>query len=218
MQKINSDEDAVQWILDSEDEDDEVKTWSARLVDLQKIVNASEEKQELLLRSLVNTIRDGVIIYCSYHHTVEIVEKLLNKHKIQYKVISGKIGAKKRKEFKEWFIDDTKNKVMIITAAGSQSLNLQATNNFIFYDIPFSIGAYAQAMGRIVRIFSEHTEFNIYYIVVKESIDQYKYDYVSANRDLLSKIYNNEGVHKGALPSFNTEILKKLRKKLLWKT
>jgi SNF2 family DNA or RNA helicase len=44
----------------------------------------------------------------------------------------------------------------MITMAGSESLNLQAAEHFVFVDLPWSQGDYTQLIGRMIRIGSQH--------------------------------------------------------------
>lgn len=46
--------------------------------------------------------------------------------------------------------------VVLITNAGSESVNLQAAEHFVFFDLPWSYGDYLQLIGRMIRIGSSH--------------------------------------------------------------
>ena len=73
-------------------------------------------------------------------------------------VISGDVTkASARKAAQDKFQDPNSNiKVIIITDAGSESINLQAAAAMIFFDTPWSWGRYVQLLGRMIRIGSPH--------------------------------------------------------------
>ena len=115
--------------------------------------------------------------------------------------------------------EDPENKALIVTIAGGQSLNLQATRNIIFYNIPFGIGYFVQVMGRIVREFSMFSTCYVHFVALEDTIDQYKYDYIKMHQgdfDLIFKNKVSENIKK-KFDGFNAYILQRLRKQLLWK-
>ena len=214
---------AVSGVLDlynerkiNENGDKEDKTFSARMVDAQYVLNNSQSKKDALLRTLAKTINNGVLIYGSYYNTVDALRYLLSSLNISYDEISGATSDKKCKEVMDWFNFNPEGKVVILTAAGSQSINLQSTNNFIFYDLPWTPGEYIQAIGRIIRIGSKYTKFNIHIILAKDTLDEYKYEYLGSNEETLRYIQGNPNMFSSEIKNPNSEILKKLRKSMLW--
>lgn len=72
--------------------------------------------------------------------------------------ITGKEhDPKKRRKSAEIFqkVDSGVN-VILITNAGSESINLQSAEHFVFFDLPWSYGDYLQLIGRMIRIGSMH--------------------------------------------------------------
>lgn len=214
---------AVSGVLDlynerkiNEEGDKEDKTFSARMVDAQYVLDNSYAKKEALLKVLMKTINNGALVYCSYYNTVDAIEYLLSSVNIPFKEISGTTSDKKCAEVMDWFNSDPEGKVVILTAAGSQSINLQSTDNFIFYDLPWTAGAYIQAIGRIIRIGSKYDEFNVYIVLAKDTLDEYKYEYLGSNEETLRYIQGNPNMFSSEIKNPNSEILKKLRKSMLW--
>lgn len=196
-----------------------VKSYSARMVDLQKVVNDDPNKKAAYLQYLKEHLEQGVLTYCAFHETVGTVESVLSDCKgIEVRKITGKIDEEERKENKEWFCSNPKNKVLIITRAGGQSLNLQATPNMVFYDIPFGAGQATQIFGRVVREYSTFKKFCIAFLAVEDTIDQYKYDMLAANKELFMKVLNNSVMPKSnVLQTYNKAIIDRLRRSLLWR-
>jgi len=196
-----------------------VKSYSARMVDLQYVVNDDPNKKNAYLGYLKEHIEQGVLTFCAFHETVGVVESVLSDCKgIEVRTITGKQDEEERRENKEWFCANPRNKVLIITRAGGQSLNLQATPNMIFYDIPFGAGQATQIFGRVVREYSSFKSFSIAFLAVEDTIDQYKYDMLAANKELFMKVLSNSVMPKSQiLQTYNKAIIDRLRRSLLWK-
>ena len=196
-----------------------VKAHSARLVDLQYVVNRDEGKKQAFVNYMKDYVEQGVLVFCAFHDTVDIVSGILGECKgIEFLKITGLENDVKRKEAKEWFCSCPKNKVLIISKAGGQSLNLQATSNVLFFDIPFGAGSATQVFGRVVREYSEFKSFKIAFLVTKGTVDEYKYDLLSSNKELFMKIFRNEVMPESAkLGSYNKQVINSLKRDLLWK-
>ena len=116
----------------------------------------------------------------------------------------------------EWFNSKPENKAMILTAAGSQSVNLQSTNNMIAYNLPYTPGGFLQLLGRMIRLGSKYDEFFVYIPIVNDTSDVYKYEYLSSSQEILAYIQGNHSLFEGTVESCNSFVLKELRKSLMW--
>lgn len=175
-------------------EDSDARSWSRRLHDLQRFVDRAygddgglkalaeryhltgiSTKETALLSTLRMTQDRGysTIIYADYTDTIDRLETLLS-NKIEGRVwkITGSIDIRDREKIE----DEIQPKdVVLITSAGTESINLQKCNCIIFYDISFSVKTNIQTIGRICR---RDTTFPYQYIltlVMKGTIDEYKY-------------------------------------------
>lgn len=196
-----------------------VKAHSARLVDLQYVVNRGQGKKQAFINYLKDHVSEGLLVFCAFHDTVDIVSGILDTCKgVEYLKITGAEDTNKRKTAKDWFCKSPENKVLIISKAGGQSLNLQATSNILFFDIPFGAGSATQVFGRVVREYSEFKSFKIAFLVVKGTVDEYKYDLLSSNKEMFMKVFRNEVIPKSSkLVTFNRTIINNLKRDLLWK-
>lgn len=180
-------------------------------------MNNSYAKKELLLHILKETTPEGVLIYCNYYNTVEALDYVLASAHIPYREISGRTTDKQCRDYMEWFNSDPRNKVMLLTGAGAQSINLQSTNNFIFYELPYTPAVYTQAIGRVIRIGSKYNKFNVYSLMAKDTIEEYKYEYLASNEETIRFVQGNPNyIPSGDLKNPNTELLRKMRKEMLW--
>lgn len=76
-----------------------------------------------------------------------------------------------------YLINKLKNKenprIMLLTPAGTEALNLQSASVFIFYDSPWSPGDYEQLLGRMIRIGSVHKTVLVIHLMCKGTIDDH---------------------------------------------
>jgi SNF2 family DNA or RNA helicase len=125
-------------------------------------VTASEgrsSKEAALVSLLTEELDDEkVIVYTRFKSHIPRLQAILTKEGVKSVVISGDVTkATARKAAQDKFQDpDSKIKVIIITDAGSESINLQAAAAMIFFDTPWSWGRYVQLLGRMIRIGSPH--------------------------------------------------------------
>lgn len=192
------------------------KQHSARLVELQYVVNNDPNKIKLFTDTVNEYIDSGIVIFCAFHESVEIISTVLDTAGIPFEKITGKETTKNRINNRDWFGKDPKGKVLIITLAGSQSLNLQFTDHILFFDIPFGIGYFIQVLGRIVRRYSQFKKFYAHFVSVEDTVDEYKYELIKGYKEAFVTILEN-GVLPGGDESFNKQLVDKLKRSLLWK-
>ena len=215
-------------ILEGNEKDDD--NMASRLHDLQRVADGSLENLDIndiptKIKLLLSTIRDimqrgeGTLIYTEYEDTYSAIHTILKKYKayLGYNniyMITGKIEQKDRIKVQS----NLKAKdIVIITRAGAQSVNLQAVNNIILYNIPFSTGWVIQAIGRVARMDSKYESQNVYVLEIKDSIDTYKRLLLQANAEAIKQIFGREWT----LPDVDKPVdVKKFRsffkRKLLW--
>lgn len=208
-------------------EEDDV-AFSTRLIELQYAVDRSEAKRRELFK-LANEIKHkGFVLYLSLYNTIgmndtkstlEQVQEVLDcVEGLSYRTYTGNDDDDERDKNKKWFQEDPKNKCLIITKAGGASLNLQVTNEFVFYSLPDGFGAMSQALGRVVRYFSSFNSFNIHILQAKRTIDVYKYITFLMYSEVIQKIMNNNLIGLKDPISYNANIKKMIRKAYCWHT
>lgn len=213
-----------------EEKAQETKQHSARLAEMQRYVDMSEEKRALLLDLVLNgrssdsdesLLDKGVIIYIKFLDVIAQVEQDFKDKGIDVYVIQGSTSEKGRKEISLEFRGNPKSKVVLISKAAGESLNLQATNEIYLYDIPDGPGAYNQTIGRVCRMFSrferEGRSFYIHYVIVEDTLDVYKPILLSSKKQLEEDILHADTIKLKGVGSFDAELLKRIRKDMLWK-
>lgn len=135
------------------------------------------------LDTLIEMLTEGdledekVIVYTRFSKMVDILMPALKAAKIKAVRVTGEEDEDERQKAQDAFQnpnDDTR--VVCITSAGSEAINLQAAKAIIFYDSPWSAGEYLQILGRMIRIGSEHDNVFAIHLVARpttgKSIDE----------------------------------------------
>jgi SWI/SNF-related matrix-associated actin-dependent regulator of chromatin subfamily A-like protein 1 len=136
----------------------------------QKVKELSSKEQALLDLLLEELDDEKVIVYTRFASHVPRLMEILKKNKIESVCITGKEKDDKRKAGQDKFQDlKSKTRVIFITAAGSEAINLQAAAGMVFFDMPWSWGDYVQAIGRMIRIGSPHKGVLCFHLIAKQA-------------------------------------------------
>jgi SNF2 family DNA or RNA helicase len=165
-------------------------------------------KETLLLELLTEELEDEkVIIYTRFASLVPRLQGILAKNKIKSLAITGKQNGDQRQAAQTAFQDlQSDVKVIFITDAGSEAINLQAASAMVFFDAPWSWGNYVQLLGRPIRIGSPHQHVVVYHLIAERSadtkkgrktIDRYVLEMLDKKKDLIDKVIGEAAV--GAL-------------------
>lgn len=129
-------------------------------------------KEQGLVDLLTGELDDEkVIVYTRFASHVDRLQLILKKEGIQSVRITGKEKDTERRKNQKAFQDlKSKVKVVFITAAGTEAINLQAAAAMIFFDLPWSWGDYVQAIGRMVRIGSPHKGVLAFHLMAKRPV------------------------------------------------
>ena len=104
--------------------------------------------KEAALVDLLSEEFDGekVIVYTRFASHIPRLQAILSKEGIKSVSISGSLSDKDRKKAQDQFQDlSSKVKIIIITDAGSEAINLQAASAMILFDSPWSWGQVCSA-------------------------------------------------------------------------
>ena len=207
----------------------ETRQHSARLVEMQRYVDMSIEKRGLLLKMLKTAkcpdnanegiLDRGVVIYVKYLEVIDTLDKDLIRAGINHLIITGKTKQEDRERIVKEFRSDPSNTVIIVSDCASESISLHVTNILIMYNCPGSAGRANQIWGRTARFGSEYDKFYIFYVIVDDTIDQYFPILLSSKKELEEEVLKADYIDlKEEAQSFDSRILKEIRKELLWKT
>lgn len=209
-----------------EEKKEETRLHVQRLADMQKYVDTSEEKIDLLTNIITNEVDEdgvklidkGVIVYIELLDVVEAIHQHLDKLNVRHLIITSKTSQKQREEISAQFMACPKQTVVLFSQAGGESIDLNSTNELILYNTPRGPGKFSQTIGRICRGFGDFNSFNIREVVVDETLDEYKQILLSSKREVEKTILNSDTIPlKKNVDSFDLDVLKKIRAVMLWK-
>ncbi len=185
-------------------------------------IKTLSSKEEALV-DLISEELDGekVIIYTRFESHVARLQGILADAKVKSVRITGKEKDDTRRAAQEAFQDlkgDTR--VIFITAAGSEAINLQAASAMIFYDAPWSWGDYVQTVGRMIRIGSPHQNVVVYHLISerprssakeRKTIDHYTLALLRGKKDLIDQVLGESAVGALEFDSGNNFVRKLVR-------
>lgn len=205
----------------------------ARMHDLQRVVSNSHkdfhlfsddelsEKELLLLETILEVINndEATLVYFSYRETLSRIKQILRKYQTQLNIptiheIHGDISTQKRQKVEATI---KPRDVVLITSAGTESVNLQKASNLIFYEIPFAIRQFIQACGRITRTNSLFESFKVYILEAEKTIDTYKKNRVVANSEVIRAVLGGSSTLPTELLEITLEDVQFMKDELLWR-
>lgn len=113
----------------------------------------------------------------------------------------GKTNYGRDVEFKHAIMDYFKNnaKILILTDAGSEGLNLQFCNTVVNYDLPWNPQKIEQRIGRCHRYGQKNTVFVMNFLNRNNEADKRVYDILRRKFELFEGVFGASDVALGAL-------------------
>lgn len=206
------------------------KNWAVRLNDLQRVVDNSSEKyssattlsskEKLLIQTTLSLIENhAIIIYTDLQDNIARLNMLFNRLKnMKYPIhniyqITGQQTFQDRAYVEEHL---TKSDIVLITSAGTESINLQLCDTILLYDAPFSIKTFIQLVGRITRVDTKYSEQFIHFIEASGTVDTYKRLMITMHGDIINRLFGEVETLPLNLVTIDERTQSKLRNKLLW--
>ena len=187
---------------------------------LQRLVDKSAAKKYILKTIIKRCRKDGMIIYSRTRkgEMLEYIKDLCEDEGLKVKVISGSTKKEERRAIQRWsFEGETTDKVIIITDAAGQSMNLQFTHNLLFWEIPQGIGKFLQLKGRIGRMNSKWKHFDFYFLLIKNTIDEYWYSRFTCSKEMMKFTGSDTAIPTAKMNKFDDRKLKRERDKKVWR-
>lgn len=208
-----------------------MRSHGGRLPDLQQVVNGSitsdgeynseqflSTKEQVLVDELnaIGARGEGALVFTEYKSTMRRFKFLRTylKNFEQFYFMSGDVHKNNRSPMARSL--KPKECMFLTTDVGGESLNLQAVNNVIAYDMPWAVHELAQLLGRITRSDSTYEKFNARFICVRGTIDEYKLAVISANANLFKKLIGGMAFIGLYFDQVQKSQIEGLRKSLLW--
>ena len=158
-------------------------------------VNKLGAKEQTLLDLVSEELEDEkTIVYTRFASLVPRLQQILKDAGIKSVCITDKQDDKARKTAQDVFQNlESDTKVIFITDAGSEAINLQAASAMIFYDAPWSWGNYVQLLGRPIRIGSPHQHIVCYHLIAERPREK-KADRKTIDHHVLKLLNKKKGL------------------------
>jgi len=169
----------------------------------QQIVNDLEllgiETASPKLDRLVELLTEGdfaeekVIVFSRFRKMIDIIVPALQARKVKTVRITGAEKMEARRAAMAAFQNpDDDTRVVAITTAGSDAINLQAAKAIVCFDTPWSAGDFLQLVGRMIRIGSIHDRCYVLHLVARaakrKTVDQRIMDVLRSKMGLVEAV------------------------------
>jgi SNF2 family DNA or RNA helicase len=139
---------------------------------------AGPKYYSMKIKDALPIIKKGkCIIYTNWiEFGVKPIIQALKENKISYQVFSGETNIKDRQTIVNSFNND-EFKVLLLTKAGGEGLDLKGTKSVIIMDPTWNDAGLEQIIGRAIRYKSHHhlpksqRKVNVYFMILKQPVD-----------------------------------------------
>ncbi len=151
-----------------------------------------------------------VVLFSEWTTMLDLIEKKLEKRKLEFVRLDGSVPQKQRQELVEKFQTDPTCVVFITTNAGSVGLNLQAANTVINVDLPWNPAVLEQPIARAHRM-GQIQPVQVFVLVTEGTIEENLLAMIAAKRELaLAALDAESEVEQVDLPSGMEELRARL--------
>ncbi len=159
-------------------------------------------KPELVFKGKLSALEDiledyvigegkKLVIFCRFRPEIDLIQKLLEKKKIQYRSIYGDIKIDDRGPIVADFQKIPEIKVFLaqIDTAGL-GITLTAADTCVYYSVNFNYAAYSQSLARIHRI-GQRNCCSYIHLVVEKTVDEIVLNALSKKEDLAKTVVDD---------------------------
>ena len=157
---------------------------------------SSQIKESAKLNRLEEIVDDivqngeKVVIFSNWTQITDVIQERLKKYKPL--VITGETQDSERPKLITQFQNDPSYKIMIGTiGALGTGVTLTSANNVIFFDHPWSMAIYEQAVDRCHRI-GQKNSITVYNLITKDTIDERVWNIVKEKGELSDAVIDKE--------------------------
>jgi SNF2 family DNA or RNA helicase len=120
--------------------------------DTKEVIEFDVSSRLNVVQEVIEESSHKVLVFVPFTHTIQLLEKHLQKNNITCEVINGSVPVNRRSDIVKQFQEQPEPKVLIIQPkAASHGLTLTAANTIIWYAPCTSVETYLQANARIDR-------------------------------------------------------------------
>jgi SNF2 family DNA or RNA helicase len=171
-----------------------------KLTALRQIIG--KEKLEPAIELAESVLESGRQVVLFAHHK-EVVSALHKHFKLEgCGVISGDTAPEDRQKLARAFnLDNSKIRVMIITVAGAEGINLFGASDIIFVEREWTPAKEEQAEARLHRL-GQKNAVTSYYLVATNTIDEHMNKLVEEKRKLFNQVIGQDEILTSILEKY----------------
>ena len=113
-----------------------------------------------------------VVVFTGRQQTQGLIADMLLREGIPYGLFRGGAGKTNAAAVAGFTADPPTVRVLVLTDAGNEGLNLQAANVLVNYDLPWNPMVLEQRIGRVQRLGSKHASVTIFNLTVKRTVEE----------------------------------------------
>lgn len=114
-----------------------------------------------------------VVIFTTRRETQTTIEAFLGERGITCGLINGDSGERNQRTIAKFKKTVPEIHAIVSTEAGSEGVNLQASNVLVNFDLPWNPMIVEQRIGRIQRLASQHASVCIFNIILRGTFEEY---------------------------------------------
>ena len=171
-----------------------------QMSELRQVVGLGKVKAAVELAESILQNGEQVVLFAHHKDVVACLEQDLHAYGVG--IISGDTSAKDRQILSNTFLmQDSKLRVMIITLAGSEGLDLYSASNFIVVERQWTPAKEEQAEARLHRL-GQKNPVSSYYIVATNTMDEKMNDLVQTKREMFGQLIHQDEIATELLEYF----------------
>jgi len=136
---------------------------------------------------------DEKLVIFVYHQ--EIFQTLITQYK-RIAAIGGKSGKKRQNEVNKFQSNDKCRLFIGTIRADKESITLTAARSVLFIELGWTPSEHNQAEDRVNRIGQKYNKVNVYYILGRNTVDQYVWDVIEKKREVIDQIIDGKSHRK----------------------
>ncbi len=166
----------------------QIQNGVVKMMRLRQMTNSLEIIGESVESSKLDTLKDLIKTFEPHQKMIIFSEfaemcKILHRELPHSLMIIGEVGIEDRRAIVEKFNNDPATNILVMSSAGAYGLNLQAADKLIHFDLPWSVGKYAQRSARAHRMGQKETVFE-YSLIATHTVDQHVLKKLTLKQDL----------------------------------
>ncbi len=163
-----------------------------QLATLRQVIGIGKVPSAVELVDDVLASKQKVVLFAHHKLVVTMLEKKLSKYGV-CKIVGDTEKIVRQKVVDNFALDDSPYRVMIISLAGGEGINLQSADTLIFVEREWNPGRENQIEGRVHRI-GQDNPVQIIYLIARGTIDDRISKIIEHKREVIGQIISLDDI------------------------